>query len=777
MELGRLGQDVGVRRALRILAGIAGPGPSESALRRAVAGRVIVVTGASEGIGAATAVRLAAAGARVVLVARTAARLAEVRQRIVAAGGTAITHPCDLSDPAAAGALAAELLETYGRVDVVVSNAGHSINRSVAATADRFHDIARTAGINYLGPVALLLGLLPAMRAAGCGHIVNVSTASLAGFPPGWSAYLASKGAFDIWLRSAAPELRRDGVTVSTIYFGMVRTRMSAPTLARWPVPAATAEEAAAMVCRAIARRPRTIWPWWARLGQPLAVAFPSLLERCYAGFLAAAQSLTVPRALHRAGLLRPRVLVRAARAAWRYGGTLAAAVAAGPGTGVALVDRHGPLSTQALREQAEDWVASLAPLVDIGRVGLACGPGREFVLAVVALGRLGVDTVLVSPDTPPGRLPELLAAHDLRVIVHDGRYDAVTGRFGHPDDGMVPGWRLPVDADRGPVVPATVSDRPRRPGRLTVLTSGSTGIPKAVTRTLPVRTLLGTVATHLQLLPLRPGRPFVLAAPPHHGFGLSYLAAGLAIGAPVVLAAGLDAAAILDLAAEYDAELLVALPVQLYRIVAEQRRRSTPSGLRAIVSGAAPLSAELYAELVQEFGNIVFNLYGTTEAGWSAIATPADLAAAPGTVGRAPHGVRLRIRDAEGRLLPPGTVGQVYVSGWLPGGREVATGDLGRLDALGRLYLHGRLDTMIVSGGVNVYPEVVAAALAEHPEVAEVRVTPVDDPEYGQRLSVIVRPRPGAELTADGLRAWQRTHLPPAQRARDITVVDRLDQ
>jgi Acyl-CoA synthetases (AMP-forming)/AMP-acid ligases II len=384
---------------------------------------------------------------------------------------------------------------------------------------------------------------------------------------------------------------------------------------------------------------------------------------------------------------------------------------------------------------------------------------------------------VLVPPDTPPSRLPELLAAHDLRVIVHDGRYDEVTGRFGHPDGGAVPGWRLPVDdPDRGPLVPATVADRRRRPGRLTVLTSGTTGIPKAVTRTLPARTLLGTVATHLEVLPLRPGRPFVLAAPPHHGFGLSYLAAGLAIGAPVVLAAGLDAAATLDLAAEHDAELLVALPVQLHRIVAEQRQRSTPSGLRAIVSGAAPLSADLHAELVQQFGNIVFNLYGTTEAGWSAIATPADLAAAPGTVGRAPHGVRLRIRDAEGRLLPPGTVGQVHVSGWSPGGREVATGDLGHLDALGRLFLHGRVDSMIVSGGVNVYPEVVAAALAEHPEVAEVRVQPVDDPEYGQRLAVIVRPRPGAELTVDGLRAWQRTHLPPAQRARDITVVDRLD-
>jgi acyl-CoA synthetase (AMP-forming)/AMP-acid ligase II/NAD(P)-dependent dehydrogenase (short-subunit alcohol dehydrogenase family) len=765
----------GMRRALRILAGIAGPGVRPAALRRAVADRVVVVTGASEGIGAATALCLGAAGATVVLVARTAARLDELRRRIEAAGGRAFAHPCDLSDPAAAEALAAQLLQAYGRVDVVISNAGHSIHRSVAATAGRFHDVARTAGINYLGPVALLLGLLPAMRAAGGGHIVNVSTASLAGFPPGWSAYLASKGAFDLWLRSAAPELRRDGVTVTTVYCGMVRTRMSAPTLARSRIPAASPEEAAAILCRAVARRPRTVWPWWARLGQPFGVALPSLLERVYSGYLRADAALAVPRALHRARLLRPSVVARVLRATQRYGGTAAAALATGPRTGVALVDADGPLSTAQLRERAEAWAAELAPLVGIGRVGLACAPGRDFVTAVVALGRLGVDTVLIPPDTPATRLGELATSHELRVIVHDGRYDRAAGRFGQPDGGAVAGWRLPVpESPQGmsPIAPPS----PARPGRLAVLTSGSTGAPRAVVRALPVWTLLGTVATHLELLPLRPGRPFVLAAPPHHGYGLAYLAAGLAIGAPVVVAAGLDAATVLDLVEEQEAQLLVALPVQLHRIVVEQRRRPAPTTLRAIVSGAAPLPAGLHAGLVQTYGDIVFNLYGSSEAGWSAIATPADLSAAPGTVGRPPHGVSLRIRDPRGRALPPGSVGEVHVRGWLPGGREVATGDLGYLDPVGRLMLRGRIDQMIVSGGVNVYPGVVAAALSRHPAVAEVRVSPVDDPEYGQRLAALVRPRPGAELTADGLRAWQREHLPPAQRPRDITVVDRLD-
>ncbi len=740
-----------MRRQLRIIAGIAGRGPREAVLRRAVAGRVVLVTGASEGIGAATARRLGAAGAVVLLVARTAARLEQVNDEITRAGGTAFVHPADLSDPVAAQALAAELIRRYRRVDVVVSNAGRSIRRSVAETADRFHDVQRTADLNYLGPVALLLALLPAMRAAGRGHIVNVSTAGLATPAPGWSAYLASKAAFDYWLRCAAPELRLDGVTTSTVYCGLVRTRMSAPTKAFRRVPAATPEEAAALVCRAVASRPRTIWAWWARLGEPTAAAFKGTVERGLALHLRYSRATASLRALGRAGLLRPHPLLRAVLANRRYGATLAAALAAGPRDGLALVDAAGPLSIRELWAASAVCARHLAPLASLvpasspgrdgsagrvelaGRVGLVCGAGRGFVIAAVALGRLGVDTVLLPPDTPAGRLPELLAAQGIQALVHDGRYTDLAG---------VPAWLWDGVSD-APL------PRARRPGRLTVLTSGTTGAPRGIQRGLPLRTLLGPVGTHLRLVPLRPGRPVLLAAAPHHGYGLAYLAAGLTLGAPLLLPGELSPREALDLAAEYQAETVVALPIQLSRLATGARGQV--SSLRAIVSGAAPLPVELHARLVEAFGDIVYNLYGTTEAGWAAIATPADLAAAPGTVGRAPRGVVLRIRDAAGEALPPGELGQVHVAGWLPGGREVATGDLGHLDPVGRLLLHGRIDDMIVSGGVNVYPQPVAAALAEHPDIAAVRVTAVPDPEFGQRLRADVQLRQGSTLTHGG--------------------------
>ena len=756
-----------MRRYLRIIAGIAGRGPRERVLRRAVAGRIVLVTGASEGIGAATARRLGAAGATVLLVARTTVRLEQVRDEITAAGGTAHVHPVDLADPVAAARLAGDLLRRYRRVDVVVSNAGRSIRRSVSDTADRFHDVQRTIDLNYLGPVALLLGLLPAMRAAGRGRIVNVSTAGLATPAPLWSAYLASKGAFDIWLRCAAPELRLDGVTTSTVYCGLVRTRMSAPTGTLRRTPAATPEEAAALVCRAVAHRhTSTLWPWWARPGELIATAFKGTVERGFAWQLRLARSVAPVRVLAGTGLLRPDRLLRILTAKRRYGGTLAAAVAAGPRTGTALVDAAGPMSVAELHAAADLLVAQLAPFVaafkesgqrGAARVGVACLPGRGFVVTATALGRLGVHTVLLPPDLPTPALAALVTAQGIQLVVDDGQHEEL----------LVPSVRWSA----APTTPAPTSrvPRPRRPGRLTVLTSGSTGAPRAVQRRLTVGNLLGPVSTHLRLVPLRPGRPVLLAAPPHHGYGLAYLAAGLTLGAPVLLAAGLEPEQTLALAAEHRASVLIGLPLQLRRLAGVG---APLPELRAIVSGAAPLPVELHARLVAAFGDLVYNLYGSTEAGWAAIATPADLAAAPGTVGRAPHGIRLDILGPAGERLLPGEVGEVQVTGWLAGGAPVRTGDRGHLDPVGRLHLHGRLDDMIVSGGENVYPAPVAATLASHPAVADVQISAVPDDDFGQRLRAQVRVRPGANVTDQELRRWLTERLSRAEQPRDIEVV-----
>lgn len=245
----------------------------DARLREAVEGKVIVVTGASSGIGEAAARRLGGAGATVLLCARSVERLEAIAGEIAAGGGEAHALPADLTDPEQAAGLASAALERFGRVDVLVSNAGKSINRSIAGSTDRFHDFRRTIDLNYLGPVQLVLALLPSMRERRAGHIVNMSTAGvLLPVPAGWAAYLASKAAFDVFLRSAAIELAADGIATTSIYMTLVHTPMSEPnrgSLFRL-VPGCTAEEAAELVCDAVVRRPERIAPWW---GTPSAVA------------------------------------------------------------------------------------------------------------------------------------------------------------------------------------------------------------------------------------------------------------------------------------------------------------------------------------------------------------------------------------------------------------------------------------------------------------------------------------------------------------------------
>ncbi|MGZ4527335.1 MAG: SDR family NAD(P)-dependent oxidoreductase [Mycobacterium sp.] len=233
-------------------------------LRSAVTGKTVLVTGASYGIGEATARRLAAAGATVLAVARSEERLGDLAASINAAGGRAAAYPTDLTDEAAVSALTKEITEQHGAVDIVVSNAGKSLRRSLHHQYDRPHDFQRTIDINYLGPIWLLLGLLPAMRESGRGHIVNVSSVGVRVVPGlQWGAYQASKGAFDRWLRSVAPELHADGVDVTTVYFALVRTRMIEPTPMLGRLPGLSADQAADAIAKAVIERPRSNEPPW----------------------------------------------------------------------------------------------------------------------------------------------------------------------------------------------------------------------------------------------------------------------------------------------------------------------------------------------------------------------------------------------------------------------------------------------------------------------------------------------------------------------------------
>ncbi|MGH2872443.1 MAG: SDR family NAD(P)-dependent oxidoreductase [Solirubrobacteraceae bacterium] len=237
-------------------------------LHEAVRGRIIMITGASSGIGEATALRLGDAGATVLLVARTRKRLNLVAAEVQGRGGTAFVHPGDLSEIDDIDRLAHEVLEAHGHVDILVNNAGKSIRRSIDRSYDRFHDYQRTMALNYFAPVKLMLVLLPVMRERGSGHIVNISTIGLQVNTPRFAAYLASKAALDAFSRSIGPEVIGDGVHFTTVYMPLVRTPMIAPTKVYDRLPTLSPEQAAQMITEAIRKRPKKVATALGNLGQ-----------------------------------------------------------------------------------------------------------------------------------------------------------------------------------------------------------------------------------------------------------------------------------------------------------------------------------------------------------------------------------------------------------------------------------------------------------------------------------------------------------------------------
>ncbi|HEX2391891.1 MAG TPA: SDR family oxidoreductase [Solirubrobacterales bacterium] len=258
----------------------------DRSLAAAVRGKVVLITGASSGIGKATAVKVADAGATVLLVARSLDKLEETKEEILAAGGTAHIHQCDMSDVQDIERMAEEVLAYHGHVDILVNNAGRSIRRSIALSYDRFHDFERTIQLNYLGSLRLILALLPTMRARKSGHIVNVSSIGTQTNPPRFSAYVASKAALDAFSRVIASEVVDDGVHLTTIHMPLVRTPMIAPTRMYDMFPAITPEEAAEMIAKAMVGRPKKVATRLGNFGELLYAVAPkasdSILNTAY---------------------------------------------------------------------------------------------------------------------------------------------------------------------------------------------------------------------------------------------------------------------------------------------------------------------------------------------------------------------------------------------------------------------------------------------------------------------------------------------------------------
>jgi acyl-CoA synthetase (AMP-forming)/AMP-acid ligase II/short-subunit dehydrogenase len=782
-----------------------------------VAGQVVLVTGASSGVGAATARRLGAAGADVLLVARREDQLEQVRAEIITHGGRAFTYPCDLADAQQVDELVARVLEQHGHVDVIVSNAGLSIRRWISESYQRIRDVERTINVNYVGPVRLLLGFLPSMRARGSGHIVNVATMGV-NFPPlRWSAYIASKSAFEVWLAGVSPEIRADGVTTTSIQLQLVRSPMLGPFRMWNYIPGMSSDEAASIVARAIVQRPRTISPGWARAAGILTRVAQAPLEVALARYSARANiasrtsepsllgALSTVFALRVVQPVRPDRGFRALRSLARYGPTPAAVAGVAAELypdRTAVIDELGTVSFAELDRDVRALAAAWHRKFELSaeeRVALMCRNHRGFLHAAVAATRLGCDLVPLNTDFAGPQLGDVLAREGVSAIVYDEEFADIVDESGFSGTRVVAWHEQPQDV---PTVEELIAEgaggdppAPASHARIIMLTSGTTGTPKGATRSLKARALAPLAFSgFLDLAKLNPapraGEPFLVAPPLFHLYGMVGTLVAFAIGSPVVIRRGFDAEATLEQIDRNRAGVLLAVPTMLSRIMdlpQATRERYDSSSLRMIFSGAAPLAPELATAVMNEFGDVLYNAYATTEVGAGTLATPRDLRAAPGTVGTPMAGVTMRILDEDGSQLDVGETGRIFVGsallfdGYTGGGSKqvidgmMSTGDVGHFDARGRLYIDGRDDDMILSGGENVFPQEVEDLLGAHPDVADAAVFGVPDPDFGQRLAAQVVPKEGANPDAGELKRYVRERLARHKVPREVEFVPEL--
>jgi acyl-CoA synthetase (AMP-forming)/AMP-acid ligase II len=498
----------------------------------------------------------------------------------------------------------------------------------------------------------------------------------------------------------------------------------------------------------------------------------------------------TAARALLGSGLLGPpgpAALVRLIGEV-RRGGTnpytlLAVAAARWPNR-AAIIDDDGILSYRELQTDTEALARQLSREgVTAGQAaGILCRNGRGFLQGVFAVALLGADVVLVNTDFRTDALAAALSGHQIKAVVSDAEFMA---RVQAADESVIV------------IDPATVETHPGDPrpkvaasGRIVLLTSGTTGKPKGVPRTPRMRSAVGVWVTILDRTGLRTGSRISVAMPMFHGLGLGMLMLTLGLGGTVLTHRHFDAEAALAQASLHRADAFTVVPVVLARILdlphAVRARNPVPS-LRVVMSSGDRLDPSLAQRFMDSYGDILYNGYGSTEVGIGALATPADLRHAPETVGKPVAGCPVRIFDENDQPVGPDVTGRVFVGGDLAsegytsgGGKAVvanmtSTGDMGYLDESGRLFIVGREDDMIISGGENVYPRAVENALAEHPDVADNAVIGVADERFGHRLAAFVVPRPDSDIDETVLRDYLKDRVSRFEQPRDIRIVGSL--
>jgi len=468
------------------------------------------------------------------------------------------------------------------------------------------------------------------------------------------------------------------------------------------------------------------------------------------------------------------RALWQGLRALLRSGSslyTLAAWSAARFPDAPALVEAQGRVTFRELLDRSDRIAAALAAHVPPGAmVGLLGRNHVTFVATLLATQRLGLRAVLLNTSWSAQQTLDAARAQRVQLLLADD--DFLPGLGG---DALHCWSTSQLQALERAHVPGAPWHR--RAGSIVILTSGSTGAPRAVVRQPRAAQVLPTVTALLEQLHPRLHAPTLLTIPLFHGHGLSTLALAVTLGAPLHLFTRTTPEMYARALSEADIEVLVVVPTVLHRLL-EVAGLPRPARLRTIICGSAPLRPELVARTLSHFGMVLYNLYGATECGLVSLATPQQLLAAPDSVGSVLPGVSVTIRRPDGTPAPFGELGEVTVQGAMAQGDPagVRTGDLGVLSPSGRLRLAGRRDDLLICGGENVHPEAVEARIETLDFVRECAVVGVPCGEYGQRLAAFLVLQPSAgPVTPERLERAYRALLPRMLRPARTTVLDQL--
>jgi fatty-acyl-CoA synthase len=500
-----------------------------------------------------------------------------------------------------------------------------------------------------------------------------------------------------------------------------------------------------------------------------------------------------------RSGLLGPEPpqrLAQLVRGFQRYG-LIGGAVSAGAlrhGDRAVMIDERGELTYKQLDERSNALANAWR------KEGLEAGEGvailarnhRGFLEAVFAAAKCGARIVLLNTSFAGPQIREVATREGTDLLVYDEEYGEILKGIDDPPRGRYRAWAEEAGDDTlDALIDAGDPAAPPKPDvwpRITILTSGTTGTPKGAPRAEPRS--LSLIGGLLSKVPFRSREVTELCVPMYHALGFMQSIVGVGLGSTLVVRRRFDPEVTLDSLERNRATAMVVVPVMLSRIVdlgEDQVKQRDTSALRIIFVSGSALGADLAQRATDMFGPVIYNLYGSTEIAYATIATPEDLRAEPSTVGKVVRGSIIKLIDENGKEVKPGETGRIFVGnisqfeGYTGGGNKdmveglMSSGDVGHFDAEGRLYIDGRDDEMIVSGGENVFPAEVEELLSSHESIQEAAAIGVEDDKFGQRLKAFVVLRGGANLSEDDVKSYVKDNLANYKVPREVTFLDEL--